>query len=124
VLSPLASVLKLASRILCLVVIVSFVLFVVNRTSDASQHQQQELSGETAGAGTEHEAGVAGDNGGGKDSLRRRIDEASEAITSPFSGVTSGASSEWLIRTVDLLLALAVYGFGLSYIARMIRMRL
>jgi hypothetical protein len=124
VLSPLASILRLASFVLCLIVVVSFALFVINRTSNASQHQTQEVNGETTVPGSEHETGVAPDSGGSKGSLRRTIDEASEAITSPFSGITEGSSSQWLIRGVDLLLALLVYGLGLSFVARAIRVRL
>lgn len=123
-LSPLASILKLASLALCLIVIASFVLFVVNRTSSASRHQQQQLAGETATPGGEGQVGIAPDTGGGKSSLRRTIDDLSEAVTSPFSGVTDGSSSEWLIRGVDLLLALLVYGLGLGFLARAIRVRL
>jgi hypothetical protein len=37
--------------------------------------------------------------------------------------VVSGSSSEWLIHGVKLLIALAVYGFGLSYVARAISIR-
>jgi hypothetical protein len=124
VLSPLASLLKLASLAICLVVIASFALFVVNRTGSASQHQQQELNGETATAGGEGQTGVAADTGGRKGSVRRTIDEVSEAVTSPFSSLTEGSSSQWLIHAVDLLLALLVYGFGLGYVARAIRVRL
>ncbi len=123
-LSSLAGVLKLASIVLCLTVLASFALFVVNRTSSASHHQQQELNGETLKSGSEKEVGVAPDSGGGKGSLRRRIDELSEAVTSPFAGLTNGSSSQWLIRGVDLLLALVVYGFGLGFLARVIRVRL
>jgi len=47
VLSPLASALRLASVVVCLIVIASFALFVVNKTSSASAHQQQELNGTT-----------------------------------------------------------------------------
>lgn len=115
---------RLASFVLCLIVVVSFTLFVVNRTSSASRHQTQELNGETTVPGSEREAGVAPDSGGGKGSLRRTIDEASEAITSSFSGITAGSSSEWLVRSVDLLLALAVYGLGLGFLVRVIRVRL
>jgi cobalamin biosynthesis Mg chelatase CobN len=124
VLSPLASVLKLASLAICLIVIASFVLFVVNRTSSASQHQQRQVSGETATANGETQTGIAPDTGGGKGSARRTIDEASEAVTSPFSSLTDGSSSEWVIHAVDLGLALLVYGFGLGYIARAIRVRI
>ena len=122
-LSALASLLKLASVLLCLIVLASFALFVVNRTSSGSRHQQRELNGETVRPGSETEVGVAPDSGGGKSSLRRRIDDLSEAVTSPFAGVTNGSSSQWLIRGVDLLLALVVYGFGLGFIARTIRVR-
>ncbi len=114
---------RLASFVLCLIVVVSFALFAINRTSSASHHQTQELNGETTPPGGEHEAGITPDSGGGKGSLRRTIDEASEAITSPFSGITEGASSQWLIRGVDLLLALLVYGLGLGIVARAIRLR-
>jgi hypothetical protein len=35
----------------------------------------------------------------------------------------ASSSSQWLIRSTKLLLALLVYGFGLGYLARVIRMR-
>ena len=123
-LSPLASLLKLASLAICLIVIASFVLFVVNRTSSASQHQQNEVTGETSSTKGESETAIAPDSGGRKGSVRRTIDDASEAVTSPFSSVTEGSSSEWVVHAVDLALALLVYGFGLGYIARAIRVRL
>jgi hypothetical protein len=121
--SSLARVLKLASLALCLVVIASFALFVINRTSDASAHQQQEVNGETSGGVGEPSSAIAPDNGGRKGSARRTIDEVSEAVTSPFSALTEGSSSEWVIHSVDLAVALVVYGFGLGYIARTIRIR-
>ena len=58
------------------------------------------------------------------DTKRRTLDEVSEAITSPFSGVTAGSSSEWVIHGVNLLLTLIVYGFALGFLARVIRVRL
>ena len=122
--SSLARVLKLASLALCLVVIASFALFVINRTSDASAHQQQVVNGETsAGVAGEPSSPIAPDSGGRKGSARRTIDEISEAVTSPFSALTERSSSEWVIHSVDLAVALLVYGFGLGYIARTIRVR-
>jgi hypothetical protein len=123
VVSSLARVLKLASLAICLIVIASFALFVINRTSDASAHQQQEVNGEIAGGAGEPSSAIARDNGGRKGSARQTIDEVSEAVTSPFSALTEGSSSEWVIHSVDLGLALLVYGFGLGYIARTIRIR-
>jgi hypothetical protein len=121
--SSLARVLKLASLALSLVVIASFALFVINRTSDASAHQQQEVNGETTGGTGEPSSAIAPDNGGRKGSARRTIDEISEAVESPFSAITEGSNSEWVIHSVQLAVALAVYGFGLGYVARTIRVR-
>ena len=110
---------RLASLVICLIVIVSFAIFAVDQTKGASTHQQQELTvgtrdptGNSPKSTATHESG-----------LHEAIDEASNKLTSPFSGVTSGSSSEWAIHGVNLLLALAVYGFGLGYLARVIRVR-
>jgi hypothetical protein len=131
VLSVIARCLRLASILLCVIVSVSFVLFAISQTSDASAHQQRELSGaipppqegataaETAAAQREATSGQAS-----KGSARRTIDEVAEAVTSPFSAITDGSSSEWLKRGALLLLTLAIYGFGLSYLSRAIRVRL
>lgn len=116
-LSPLASALRLASFVLCLIVLASFALFAINQTSDASAHQQDELNGQTTTAGSTSSAPRA------KSTARKAIDEASEAITSPFSAATDATSSQWLIHGIDLLLALLVYGFGLGFLARVIRVR-
>jgi hypothetical protein len=112
----IVKLLRLASFVICLIVIASFVLFAANRTDSASKHQTEKIAGtpasQSSGSSTKHESGV-----------HKAIDEASQKLTSPFAGVVSGSSSEWLIRGVKLLIALAVYGFGLSYIARAISIR-
>jgi hypothetical protein len=128
VLFPIARILRLASVALCLITLASFALFAVDQTSTASVHQQNILNGEVpapSGAGGAGGAGTGSAVGGGehKSSLRKVADDASNAVTSPFSGATSGTHSEWTIRTIRLLIALAVYGFGLGFLARMIRVR-
>jgi hypothetical protein len=113
VLSSIASLLRLASVVICLIVVASFAIFVVNETSSASTHQQQELTGESASSKTSsHES-----------TLHKTIDEASNTLTSPFSAITSGWSSQWAIRGVKLLLTLIVYGFALGFLARVIRVK-
>jgi hypothetical protein len=130
VLARLVSLLHLISLALCLIVGVSFLLFVVNRTSSASAHQQRELNNEVLAPTTEEGsptvAPASGESTGhaSKGSPRKTIDEVARAIESPFTGITEGWSSEWLRRSVLLLLSLAVYGFGLSFAARAIRVRL
>jgi hypothetical protein len=100
------------------IVIASFAVFAIDQTKGASAHQQQELAGgrpaESAGgkSASAHESGV-----------HKAIDDVSGKLTSPFSGVVSGSSSEWAVRSIKLLLALLVYGFGLGFLARTLRVR-
>lgn len=116
--ASLTSLMRLASRVICLIMIAWFVVFVVNQTSAASTHQQNELSsGPAAGAG-ETEAASKHES-----TLHRTLNEASDALTSPFAGVVSGSHSEWTIHIVKTLLALLVYGFGLAFLARFLRVR-
>jgi hypothetical protein len=114
VLSPIVKLIRIASFVICLIVIGSFVVFAADQTKSASNHQTEELGEKPAGTG-----GPAKKENG----FHEVLDEASNELTSPFSGIVSGSSSEWLIRGVKLILALLVYGFGLGYIARVLRVR-
>jgi hypothetical protein len=120
VLSSLAGALRLASLAICLVAIASFGLFVVNQTSSASAHQQGLVN---SAAPTPTAASPAKSSSGQESSVHRAIDDTSNAFASPFSGVTAGSSSEWVIRGANLLFVLIVYGFGLGFLARVIRVR-
>jgi predicted PurR-regulated permease PerM len=124
VLSLIAGSLRVASLVICLIVVASFAIFVLNQTSSASTHQQQELNGE--GAATTTTPGTPGSpkpSSPHKSTLHRAIDDASNELTSPFSGITSGSSSQWVKRSVNLVLTLIVYGFALGFLARVIRVR-
>jgi hypothetical protein len=138
--SSICSLLSLASVVICLIVVASFGIFAVDQTSSASSNQQQQLSvGLGTGPGTAAGTGTAASAGTGaatniatqgspttssphKNSLRTTIENASNKLTSPFSAITEGSNSEWAVHGVDLLLSLIVYGFGLGYLARVIRM--
>jgi hypothetical protein len=119
VISLIVRILRLASIVICLIVVASFGIFAVNQTKSASKRQTEAVSG-TAGGGSSS----TGTPRAKESSLHKDIDEASDELTSPFAGVVSSSSSQWLIRGVELLLALAVYGFGLSYLARVLAVRL
>jgi hypothetical protein len=124
VLAPLTGLLRLASLIICLIAIASFALFAVNQASSASSHQQEVLSGPAATPTTKPPTPASSTTASSHEgSLHQAIDDASNALTSPFSGVTAGSSSQWVIRGANLLLALVVYGFGLGFLARVIRVR-
>jgi hypothetical protein len=104
--------LRIASLVICLIVIASYAIFAVGQTKSASTHQQEAINGPSAPVAVKHESG-----------LHEAIDEASDELTSPFAGIVSSSSGEWAVRSVKLLIALVVYGFGLGYLARVLRVR-
>jgi hypothetical protein len=117
--SSITGLMRLASRVICLIVIAWFAVFVVNQTSSASTHQQNEVTEGTSAPTGEPSAGTAKH----ESALHQTLDETANALTSPFAGVVSGSSSEWTIHIVKTLLALLVYGFGLAFLARFLHVR-
>ena len=116
----ISRVLRVASVALCLIVAASFLVFAVDQTKGASQHQQEELTGPSAS--TAHKSTSAQTGGEQEGSVHKALTETSNALTSPFNSIIS-SSSEWATRGVRLLLALLIYGFGLGYLARIMRVR-
>lgn len=109
-------VLRTVSICVCLIAALSFLLFAVNETSTASGKQTEALSGTSAQA----EAKAASQKPASESGFRAAVDEISEEVSSPVSGVSS---SQWGERTLRLLFVLLVFGFALGYLARMIRVR-
>jgi hypothetical protein len=118
VLLPLATLLRLVSRAVCLIVIVSFAIFALEQTSKASNHQQNQVTGSAVGAPAPQDVESSHEG-----AVHNAIDEAAKVLTSPFSGITAGSTSQWAIRGVGTVLALLVYGLGVGYLARMLRIR-
>jgi hypothetical protein len=114
--------LRFGSTAICLVVIASFVVFAVGQTKSASGRQQAELA--ASAPATQSNGAPAGVPVAHESSVHRTLDEVASRLTSPFAGLTSGSSSEWTARIVTLLAALLVYGFGLGYLARTLRVRM
>jgi predicted secreted protein len=111
--SSLAGLILLAGRLACVIVLAWFVVFAVDQTSSASAHQQNEvLSGPSASSPTPS---------GHESSLHRTLNHTAEALTSPFSSAVSG-HSQWTTHIVETLLALLVYGLGIGFLVRFVRM--
>jgi predicted PurR-regulated permease PerM len=112
----LSKLIRIASVLICLIVILSFIVFAANQTKSASGHQREEL-------GESYAQVQQGSSPSNKESsVHRKLDEVSNKLTSPFNGIVS-SSSEWLQRSVKLILSLLVYGFGLGFLARVLRVR-
>jgi hypothetical protein len=124
VLSVIAKLLRLASSVICLIVIASFIVFAANQTKSASNGQQEVINGTgNPQSGASTSAPQAKHPHARKNAFHKALDEASDELTSPFSGIFSGSHSEWGTRGGELVLALLLYGFGLGYLARMLRVR-
>jgi len=118
----LARVLRLASIAICLIVVASFTTFALDQTKGASSNQQAKVAEAAPGGLTTTDSSKS--KPAHKSGLHEALDKAFSALSSPFSGITSGSSSQWTIRIVDTLLMLFVYGFGLSFLARLLPGRL
>jgi hypothetical protein len=117
----IARILRFASLAICLIALASFVTFAVDQTSRASTHQQVVVNE----ASPRSSATTTGKSGSvHKNVLQETIDKAFSTLSSPFSEVTAGSSSQWTTQVVDTLLVLLVYGFGLGFLARLLRVRL
>jgi hypothetical protein len=115
----LARVLRLASIAICLIAVAWFAAFALDQTSSASNQQQAEVNA----AAPPGLAGPTGPSKPGKESgFREALDKASSTLTSPFSSATASLSKGWTIHVVDTLLMLLVYGLGLGFLARLMRL--
>jgi hypothetical protein len=112
--SGLTGLALLASRIVCLIVIAWFAIFVVNQSKAAASRQLGELAGTPQQSQTHAPAKRSG--------LTKTLDEVARTVTTPFASITSGRSP-WAEHGLDTLLALLVYGFGVGFIARLVRLR-
>lgn len=115
--SSLTGLVLLASRIACLIVIAWFVVFAVGQSSKAATQQSNEVASATKGA-VKVETPVAHVS-----SAKQTLDSATETITKPFSSLTSGVSNAWLLHGELTLLTLLIYGLGLGFVARLVRVR-
>ncbi len=117
VLGTLARIVRLASLACCLVAVAWFVTFAVQQSSTAAAHQASEIYPSSPPATQTTPPAPAREG-----ELRETINSAFKTISSPFSSVTSASTSAWKIHIIDTLLALLIYGLGLGFVARALRL--
>jgi predicted PurR-regulated permease PerM len=115
----IARVLRIASVAICLIAAAWFLTFAVNQTSSASSNQTTEINASPGSSALSAKTSEAAHEG----AVHKKLNEVFSKLSSPFSGLTSN-SSEWTIHLVDTLLVLLVYGFGLAFVARLLRLGL
>ena len=126
--SPLASVVRWASLIACGFVVLSFLFFLVDQTSDASQNQVNAIEGQ---AGVKIESATKVPNPPPavekireqeNDSFHEFVDDVDDVLLSPFTGIVD-SDNIWVRRLVPLGLALLIYGLLGQYLARAMGLR-
>jgi hypothetical protein len=122
--SSFAGLLRLASLVICVIVIAAFGMFVFDQAKGASAHQQQAVATGAPSNTTGESSSTSSTSTGKLSAPHRVLDEVSNGLTSPFSAITAGSDHEWAVHGVNLLLALLVYGFGFAYLARVLKAHL
>lgn len=98
------------SFICCTLVIASFGFFAVDQLSGASSQQVATIA---SGSATPVKQPASKKHG----PVRRFIDHAASDLTYPFHSLATSAS-QWADHILLLVVALAIYGVGLGYLAR------
>jgi hypothetical protein len=107
-------VLRWASVLATLLVVAGFTMFAADHLGHASRQQVSALEDAGPRQETAREASHSG--------FREGVDDINDALLRPFAGVTS-SSNDWVRRGVPTLLAVLVYGLGLGFLARYVRIR-
>jgi hypothetical protein len=115
------SALRTASIGTSLIVLLSFGLFAVDETRAASGQTAAEVAGQAASKEPDPSPREEQAREKAHTPAREFIDDANDALISPFA--VTGAGNGWSQRGVPALLALLAYGFGLSFLARYARGR-
>jgi hypothetical protein len=105
------------------IVLLSFALFAIDETRDASEQSAQAIAGLEATRASDPSAGQERARERAHSGTRELIDDADDVLVAPFASIVTSSESSWVRRGIPTLLALVVYGFGLSFLARYARGR-
>lgn len=108
----LESPLRFVSIVASLLIIAGWMAFAIDQTRDGSTSSQEGIVGQTASSQPPkaHHGPV-----------RRTLDDIDHALLSPFRGLVSASSGDWVRHSIPALIGLLAYGFGLGYLARFTR---
>jgi hypothetical protein len=105
------------------IVLLSFALFAIDETRDASERSAQAIAGLEATRASDPSASQERARERAHSSAREVVDDADDVLVAPFAPLVSSSESSWVRRGIPTLLALIVYTFGLSFLARYARGR-
>jgi hypothetical protein len=115
--------LRTVSIVTSAIVLVSFGLFALDETRDAAKESAAAVAGLEATRSADPSPREERARERAHSATRERIDDADDILVAPFAPIVNGSNSSWVQRGVPTFLALLVYGFGLSFLARYARGR-
>jgi hypothetical protein len=119
----LEGLLRTAGIVASIIVLVSFALFAIDETRNASAQSAAAVAGLDATSASDPSPKQERARERAHSSARETIDDADDILVAPFAGIVDGSGSSWVRRGVPTLLAVLIYGFGLSFLARYARGR-
>lgn len=119
----LEGLLRTAGIVASIIVLVSFALFAIDETRDASAQSAAAVAGLDATSASDPSPRQERARERAHSSARETIDDADDILVAPFAGIVDGSGSSWVRRGVPTFLAVLIYGFGLSFLARYARGR-
>ena len=110
----ISSAIRVVSKAVCIVLIASFSMFVIDELSSASNQQMAAVNGT-------QQAQVARDVHGREinpeqSKLRAKIDKANDQLTGTAEQLVAG-QDPWIMRGVAFLLGMLLFGLGGHFIA-------
>jgi hypothetical protein len=119
----LSGPLRAAGTLASAVVLVSFLLFAVDEARTASDQTAAEIEGRRASRTADPSPAQERDRERAHGTVRETIDDVDDVLVAPFASLVPADANRWARRGVPMVLALLVYGFGLGFLARMVRLR-
>jgi hypothetical protein len=119
----LEGLLRTVSIVAGAIVLLSFALFAIDETRDFSNQSQAAVAGLDATRSADPSRREERAREKAHSQAREAIDDADDVLVAPFAPIVSSSDSSWVRRGIPTLLALIVYGFGLSFLARYARGR-
>ena len=120
----IGALIRWVSIFACAFVVLSFLFFATNQTSNASQNQVNAITGDKPDVKAEALTKLPNPpkdiekiRQQENDKFHEFVDDVDDVLVAPFSGI-SNSGSIWVRRLIPLGLALLIYGIGGQYLAR------
>jgi hypothetical protein len=119
----LTSLVRAASVVACLLVLLGWALFAYDETKSASDLTRDELSGRAVAQQVDPSPDQERRREAAHSKAHEAIDDANDVLLKPFAGVADTSHSRWVRRTVPAVLALLVYGLAVAFALRFMQGR-